>query len=171
MGFVLKQPSEYLVYLSTAVPALMPVNSPALFTVAIPLFEEFQTPLVSGETWPVLPTHTKLSPPKTGSAGIPFISTVSDGLDTQRLLFVMVKVKLLDGGRLVTVKLFPVPLYVIPPGILVNVQLPDDGNSLISTLPDWTIHVGWVVMPITGVSGSWKTVNGNELLQPSDVLV
>ena len=45
MGFVLKQPSEYLVYLSTAVPALMPVNSPALFTVAIPLFEEFQTPV------------------------------------------------------------------------------------------------------------------------------
>ena len=44
----------------------------------------------------------------------------------------------------------PVPVIVTPPGVLVNVQVPDDGNPLNTTLPVATPHAGCVIVPIVG---------------------
>lgn len=60
---------------------------------------------------------------------------------------------------------------MIPPGLRVIVQVPADGSPLNSTLPVVITQVGCVMMPTVGVEGFAFTVNGIELLQPSDVLV
>jgi hypothetical protein len=49
--------------------------------------------------------------------------------------------------------LVPVPVVVTPPGVLVNVQLPDDGKLFRTTLPVATEQVGWVIVPDTGAVG------------------
>ena len=51
------------------------------------------------------------------------------------------------------VVLVPVPLVVAPPGLRVRVQLPEEGSPLSTTLPVATLHVGWVIVPTTGVPG------------------
>ena len=51
------------------------------------------------------------------------------------------------------VKLVPVPGVVIPPGVLVTVQVPDGGNPLNTTLPVATLHEGCVIVPTTGAVG------------------
>jgi hypothetical protein len=53
----------------------------------------------------------------------------------------------------------PIPETVIPPGFLVNVQVPVDGNPFIPTLPVDNIHVGCVTVTITG-AGGFKSDNG-----------
>jgi hypothetical protein len=58
------------------------------------------------------------------------------------------------------VVLVPVPVVVTPPGVLVNVQVPDEGNPLNTTLPVETLHVGCVMVPIVGAFG----VTGCELI-------
>jgi hypothetical protein len=47
----------------------------------------------------------------------------------------------------------PVPEVVVPPGDLVNVQVPVDGKPLIITLPVAILQVGCVIVPITGAVG------------------
>ncbi len=47
----------------------------------------------------------------------------------------------------------PVPVLVMPPGVLVRVQVPEAGNPLKSTLPVDTPQVGWVIVPIIGAVG------------------
>jgi hypothetical protein len=42
----------------------------------------------------------------------------------------------------VTVMLTPVPLVVVPPGVLVNIQVPEEGNPLKTALPVATVQVG-----------------------------
>jgi uncharacterized protein YbjT (DUF2867 family) len=42
---------------------------------------------------------------------------------------------------------------VTPPGLLVNVHVPDDGNPLRSTLPVDKVHVGAVTDPTAGADG------------------
>ena len=49
--------------------------------------------------------------------------------------------------------LVPVPVVVTPPGVLVNVQVPDDGNPLNTTLPVATLHVGCVMVTTVGGVG------------------
>lgn len=49
--------------------------------------------------------------------------------------------------------LVPVPVVVIPPGVLVSVHIPDEGKSLNSTLPVASLHVGWVTVSTTGAVG------------------
>jgi hypothetical protein len=49
--------------------------------------------------------------------------------------------------------MLPVPVVVTPPGVLVNVQVPDDGKLLNTTLPVATAHVGCVVIPTVGAIG------------------
>jgi hypothetical protein len=44
----------------------------------------------------------------------------------------------------------PVPVEVLPPGVLVIVQVPVAGRPLKATLPVATAHVGWVIVPVTG---------------------
>lgn len=52
------------------------------------------------------------------------------------------------------VVLVPVPVVVTPPGDLVKVHVPVDGNPLKTTLPVATVHVGWVIAPTTGGVGA-----------------
>jgi hypothetical protein len=47
----------------------------------------------------------------------------------------------------------PVPVVVVPPGVFVKVQLPDDGKPLNTTLPVATAQVGWVIVPTVGAVG------------------
>ena len=47
----------------------------------------------------------------------------------------------------------PAPTIVIPPGVLVNVQLPVAGNPLKITLPVANAHVGCVIAPTVGANG------------------
>ena len=49
--------------------------------------------------------------------------------------------------------LVPVPVEVIPPGILFIVQFPVDGNPPKTTLPVDTDNVGWVIVPKAGAVG------------------
>ncbi len=54
--------------------------------------------------------------------------------------------------------LFPVPCVVVPPGDLVNVQVPVAGNPFNTTVPVAKVQVGWVIVPIVGATGSEDTV-------------
>jgi hypothetical protein len=47
----------------------------------------------------------------------------------------------------------PEPVVVVPPGVLVNVQLPLEGKPLKTTLPVERRHVGCVIVPTTGGVG------------------
>ena len=47
----------------------------------------------------------------------------------------------------------PVPVLLTPLGFLVIVQVPDAGNPLRATLPVEVMHVGLVIIPITGAVG------------------
>jgi len=51
------------------------------------------------------------------------------------------------------VELVPEPVVVVPPGDLVNVQVPVAGNPDTTTLPVATLQVGWVIVPIVGAVG------------------
>ena len=51
------------------------------------------------------------------------------------------------------VVLVPVPVLVIPPGVLVKVQVPPPGKLFNTTLPVGTGHVGCVLVPTAGADG------------------
>jgi hypothetical protein len=73
------------------------------------------------------------------------------------------------------VVLLPVPVVVAPPGLLVRVQVPEDGSPLRVTLPVATPQVGWVLDSITGgvgVAGAGSINPGNEgaEIQPATLL-
>ena len=44
-------------------------------------------------------------------------------------------------------------MVIVPPGVLVNVHVPDAGKLVKSTLPATTTHVGCVIVPIIGAVG------------------
>jgi hypothetical protein len=46
-----------------------------------------------------------------------------------------------------------VPVVVVPPGVRINVQLPDAGKPFNTTLPVATAQVGWVIVPTVGAVG------------------
>ena len=48
----------------------------------------------------------------------------------------------------------PGPVVVVPPGVLVNVQVPDDGKPLSATDPVAVAQVGCVIVPTTGAVGA-----------------
>lgn len=52
----------------------------------------------------------------------------------------------------------PVPDVVVPPGFLVNVQVPVAGNPFKTTLPVVTVHVGCIILPTNGGAGIEFTV-------------
>jgi len=58
------------------------------------------------------------------------------------------------------VELVPVPVDVVPPGVLVKVQVPVAGSPLKTTLPVATAQVGWVIVPIVGAVGDdgWAVI-------------
>ena len=56
----------------------------------------------------------------------------------------------------------PVPVLITASGLRVSVHVPEAGSPLIATLPVATVHVGWVIAPITGISGTDGTsLSGN----------
>lgn len=82
--------------------------------------------------------------PTEGAAGIGgcgFITTFPEGADIQPAAFVTVNVYVPDG-RGVTVAEAPVPDIVTPPGLLVSIQVPVEGNPFNTTLPLDIAHVG-----------------------------
>jgi len=58
------------------------------------------------------------------------------------------------------VELVPVPVDVVPPGVLVRVQLPVAGSPFNTTLPVATAQVGWVIVPTVGAVGEdgWAVI-------------
>jgi len=52
-----------------------------------------------------------------------------------------------------TVVVVPDPVELAPPGLLLRVQVPVEGNPLRATLPVATKQVGWVMAPVTGAVG------------------
>ena len=86
----------------------------------------------------------------------------------------MLTVKLyVPAVRSVIVVLIPVPVTV-PPGVLVNVQVPDAGKPLNSTLPVETVHDGCVEVPMTGAVGTeynvTNTAADGKLWQPDGLV-
>ena len=57
------------------------------------------------------------------------------------------------------VVLVPVPVVVVPPGVLVNVQFPVAGRAESTTLPVAIVQVGCVIVPTAGADGTVFTVN------------
>ena len=47
----------------------------------------------------------------------------------------------------------PDPVAVVPPGVLVKVQLPVAGKPFKTTLPVDSEQVGWVIVPTVGAVG------------------
>ena len=45
------------------------------------------------------------------------------------------------------------PVVIVPPGVLVSVQVPVEGKPLISTLAVDTLQVGCVIVPASGADG------------------
>ena len=70
----------------------------------------------------------------------------------------------------------PLPVYVLPPGLLVIVHDPDDGKLLKATLAVAVAQVGWVIVPMVGAPGvtGWALITADpdaEEVQPEDVSV
>ena len=59
----------------------------------------------------------------------------------------------MPADRLLIVVLVPVPVVVVPPGVLVNVHVPVEGSPFSTTLPVDTVQVGWLRVPATGAVG------------------
>jgi len=55
-----------------------------------------------------------------------------------------------------------VPVVVIAPGLLVTVQVPDEGKLLNTTLPVDNVQVGCVMVPTDGVTGTPLTLKEEE---------
>jgi hypothetical protein len=62
------------------------------------------------------------------------------------------------------VVLVPLPGVVVPPGFIVNVQVPVAGKPFKITLPVDNAHVGCVIVPGTGAEGITFTVKLPELV-------
>ena len=58
------------------------------------------------------------------------------------------------------VELVPVPVVVIPPGVLVNVHVSGAGKPFSTTLPVANVYVGWVIVPTVGAVGvvGWAVI-------------
>ena len=103
--------------------------------------------------------------PTTGAAGVRgwlLITTSSETSEVQPSALVTVNVYV-PVARPVMVVLAPEPVEVIPPGSLVNVQVPVAGRLFNTTLPVDSSQVGWVIVPATGAAG----VGGGSLITTS----
>jgi hypothetical protein len=90
-----------------------------------------------------------------GVVGCVFITTFADADEVQPEALVTVYVYVPSESAEI-VKLVPVPVDVVPPGVLVSVQDPVAGNPFNTTLPVAKAHVGCVIVPTVGAVG----VNG-----------
>jgi hypothetical protein len=100
--------------------------------------------------------------PAVGAVGIngcATITTFPDATEVQPEALVTVKVYVPVTSPDMVV-LVPIPLVVVPPGFLVKVQVPEEGNPLNTTLPVARAQVGCVNVPTMGAVG----VNGCALM-------
>ena len=98
--------------------------------------------------------------PATGAVGADggaLITTFADDPDIQLFALVTVKVQV-PTARPDMVVLVPAPVVVVPPGVLVNVQVPAAGKPLNTTLPVDKAHMGCVIVPTAGADGLAFTV-------------
>ena len=80
------------------------------------------------------------------------INTLADAPETHPDALVTVYVNVPAASNDIVVPV-PVPVVVIPPGILVIVHVPEDGKPPNATLPVATLHVVCVTVPIIGAAG------------------
>ena len=76
-----------------------------------------------------------------GVGGCALITTFPDAAEVHPEAFVTVKVYVPAGIPDIVV-LVPVPVLVVPPGVLVKVHVPVAGNPFNATLPVATVQVG-----------------------------
>jgi hypothetical protein len=79
------------------------------------------------------------------------ITTLTEDADVHPDALVTVKLYVLAESPEI-VALVPVPVEV-PPGVLVKVHVPEEGNPFNTTLAVATMQVGCVIVPTTGVAG------------------
>ncbi len=87
-----------------------------------------------------------------GVVGCGLIATSADTFEMHPSALVTVKLYV-PAASPVMVLPVPVPVVIIPPGDLVNVQVPDDGKPFITTLPVTVAHVGCIITPTVGAVG------------------
>jgi hypothetical protein len=97
--------------------------------------------------WVIVPTVGAV-----GVNGCVLITTSAETGDMHPETFVTVKVYV-PAGITDTVVLVPVPEVVIPPGVLVKVQVSVAGKPFNTALPVATVQVGWVIVPTSGAVG------------------
>ena len=141
----------------------MPVVKPErVVVVPLPAIEPglmVQLPVGSplNATLPVAKAHVGwMMVPIIGADGIDgaeLIIILPVGGEVNPVEFVTVYVYVPDDSPVIVV-LFPEPVVVIPPGILVNVQVPDDGNPFKTTLPLTSPQPGCVIVPTKGAVGT-----------------
>ena len=102
---------------------------------------------IAQDGWVIVPTTGAV-----GVTGCVLITTLADAVEIHPEELVTVKVYV-PVARPEIVVLVPVPVVVVPPGFLVKVHEPDEGNPLIIILPVATVHVGWVIVPVVGAVG------------------
>jgi len=86
--------------------------------------------------WVIIPTEGGV-----GIDGLALITTLAEAIEVHPDALVTVKVYVPER-IVVTVVLIPVPEVIVPPGVLVNVQVPVAGKPSNTTLPDGTAQVG-----------------------------
>ena len=87
-----------------------------------------------------------------GIAGCTLINTFADATETHPDALVTVYVYVPAASNDIVV-LVPVPVVVMPPGILVNVHVPEDGKPPKATFPVAILHVVCVIAPMIGAAG------------------
>lgn len=97
--------------------------------------------------WVILPTVGEV-----GVDGLVLITTLPDADEIHPEELATVNVNVPDGMPVKGV-LDPEPVVLVPPGVLVRVQVPEEGNPLNITLPVPTSQVGWVIVPTLGADG------------------
>jgi hypothetical protein len=80
------------------------------------------------------------------------ITTLIEAAEVHPEALVTVKVYV-PAARRDSVVLVPVPVAAVPPGIPVNVHVPDEGKPFKTTLPVATVQVGWIIVPTSGAVG------------------
>jgi hypothetical protein len=87
-----------------------------------------------------------------GVAGCVLITTSADATEVHPAELVTVQVYV-PAESPVIAELVPVPVEVVPPGVLVNVHVPVAGKPFNTTLPVDNAHVGCVIIPAAGDVG------------------
>ena len=89
-----------------------------------------------------------------GMAGCALITTLAEDIEVQPVeILVTLKVQVPEANP-ETVVLTPLPLMVVPSGVLVIVHAEVEGNPFNITLPVAKVQVGWVIVPTVGAGGA-----------------